>query len=82
MRKKIEHAPVASTAVADPRGRDASHREDAVEPVLVAVVTSMGRHAKIHPTMATPGESLPEGYARSSTGFLICNTILEVKVDQ
>lgn len=32
--------------------------------------------------MATPGESLPEGYARSSTGFLICNTILEVQVDQ
>lgn len=32
--------------------------------------------------MATPGELLPEGYARSCAGFLLRNAIVEVKVDQ
>lgn len=32
--------------------------------------------------MAIPGEELPEGYARSSARFLICNMVLEVQVDQ
>ena len=57
-------------------------RKDAVESKLVATVMSMGRRAKIHPSVAMLGQSLSAGYRRSSTRFLICNTALEVKVDQ
>ena len=41
-----------------------------------------GNQNGIHPIVTTPGESRPAGYSRSSTGFLIYNTVLEVKVDQ
>lgn len=53
-----------------------------IEPELVAAVASMGRDAKFHPTKAIPGENLSKGFACSYVGFLICNTGLEVQVDQ
>ena len=77
----MEHAPLAPVLAQSNEGYGLDQK-DVVEPEFVAVVTNLGKHAKIHPTVATPGEVLPEGYARSLTGFLICNKILEVKVDQ
>ena len=81
LRAKLEHAHVESTPLARDTHKTADQK-DAVEPDLVAAMTNMGKHAKIHPIVATLGECLPPGYARSSTGFLICTTALEVKVDQ
>jgi len=46
-----------------------------VELELVANVTNMS-------TKVIPGKSLPKGYTHNSTSFLLCNTILEVQVDQ
>lgn len=42
----------------------------------------MGKDEKIHLTRSTLGEKLLEGLARSSAGFLIRTTILEIEVDQ
>lgn len=52
-----------------------------IDPELVAAVTSMGQHAKFHPTVSSPGESLPTGFTRSSTCFLLCTTVPSVQVD-
>ena len=49
---------------------------------LVEAVSTMRRHAIIHPTRPSARESLPEGFARSCTRFLICNNVREIKVDQ
>lgn len=81
LRQKIEHAPVADHSSKSSPPNERSNK-DVVEPELVAAVTSMGRHTAIHLTKATPGEKLPEGYSRSSSGFLLCNTVLEISVDQ
>jgi hypothetical protein len=35
-----------------------------------------------HPTKASPGERLPDGYSRSYAGFLLCDQRREVTVDQ
>lgn len=52
-----------------------------MELKLVTVVTSMGKTAKFHPTMAVPSEKLLEGFLKSSLEFLICTKIHEVKVN-
>jgi hypothetical protein len=53
-----------------------------VEPELVATFTNVGRNAAIHPTRAMEGEVLPPGYSRSATRFLLCNTVVEVQLNQ
>jgi hypothetical protein len=52
-----------------------------VELKLVTAVTSMGKTAEFHPTMAVPSEKLPKGFLKSNMGFLICTKIHEVKVN-
>lgn len=82
LKEKLEHAPVAPSSATAELDRDEAHQGKAIEPELVAAVTNMGCHAEFHPTVAAPGELLLEGYSRSCTGFLFCNTIVEVQVDQ
>ena len=77
----MEHAPVAPMSTTEAE-RCSSDQKDVIKLELVAIVTSMGRHAKIHPTVPTPGKNLPAEYAYNSTGFLICNNVLEAQVDQ
>lgn len=63
---------VASTASEKGKKAKQAHRpENRVEPELVAAVTNLGQFAKIHPTQASPGETLPPGLFRSKTGFLL-----------
>jgi len=80
--ERMEHAPTTARPPDARSGSKSPSRHDTIEPELIAAVTNMGRDAKIHPTKATSGESLPEGFARSYVGFLICNTVMEVSVDQ
>lgn len=83
-KSKIAHAPTAPSLSEDIRefGRSARN-EDSVEPELVAAVTRTGKFATIHRTIPREGESLPQGYARSSAGFFLLHTeILPVTVDQ
>ena len=82
LKEKMAHAPVAPTSSSAERERVEAQEGEAIEPEFVAAVTNMGRNAEFHPTIATPGEQLPEGYSRSCAGFLLCNTLSEVKVDQ
>lgn len=82
LKEKMEHAPVAHTEANAARDVTEDQRGEAIEPELVAAVTGIRRHAEFHPTIATAGEKLPDGFARSCAGFLLCNTVLEVKVDQ
>lgn len=42
----------------------------------------MEKHDKFHPTYAALYEILPDGFSQSCTGFLLCNKVLEVEVDQ
>lgn len=46
------------------------------------VVTSMGKHAMIHPTVPTVEEKLPVGNTKSNTGYLLHIDALAVQVDQ
>lgn len=82
LKEKLEHAPITQSTTSEELMRDAEMQGEEVEPELIAAVTNLGKNAKIHPTVASPGECLPEGFSRSCAGFLLCNTILEVKVDQ
>lgn len=82
LKEKMAHAPVAPMVSSAARDQAEDQRGEAIKPELVAVVTSMGRHAEFHSTIAAPGEKLPDSFARSCAGFLLCNTVLEVKVDQ
>lgn len=79
---RLAHAPVAQGRSASSSKFKISQSENAIEPELVAVVTNMGRFDRIHPTRASVGESLPAGFSRSCTGFLLCDEILEVPVNQ
>ena len=66
-------------------GTDVRHErenQEAIHPDLVEAITTMSRHAIMHPTQLSPSESLSEDFVRSSIGFLICNNIKEVTVDQ
>lgn len=82
LRAQMEHAPVESTRSEAIREQQGVAKDDTVEPELVAAVTNMGKFSKIHPTKATQGENLPKGYTRSSTGFLLSNEVVEVRVNQ
>lgn len=82
LKEKLEHAPVDYHPTACSGTKSAIWISDEIKPELIAAVTNMGRNELIHPTKPMLGESLPEGYSRSSTGFLLRNTILEVEVDQ
>jgi hypothetical protein len=82
VRQGIAHAPVAPTTSEEGRKQSQAQRtENGVEPELVAAVTNLGQYAKIHPTKATPGEQLPLGLVRSSTGFLLNSQVREVEID-
>jgi hypothetical protein len=82
LKEKLAHAPADPTRLEIERCREEALKEDAVEPELVAVVSNMGKFDKIHPTRAVAGEILPEGFSRSCTGFLLCNEVLKVRVNQ
>jgi hypothetical protein len=82
LKERIAHAPAAPTKIEGEQRKAAALKEDAVEPELVAAVTNMGKFDKIHPTRAVAGEVLPKGFSRSCTGFLLCNEVLKVKVNQ
>lgn len=80
---RIAHAPVAPTVSEVSRGRAAAAREDGkIEPELVAAVSNSGKFARFHPTVAVPGEKLPNGFSRSCAGFLLDNQLFEVEVNQ
>lgn len=81
LRAQMEHAPVEPTKSEVQREQLGAAKEDAIEPELVAAVTNMGKFSKIHPTKATPGETLPPGYVRSSTDFLLSTETVEVQVN-
>jgi hypothetical protein len=57
-------------------------RLDEVEPKLVTTFTNAGRFNRIQPTIPSLGETLPKGYARSGSGFLLNNNVKVVAVDQ
>lgn len=82
-RVRLEHAPTSPNESAVARGRVAAAREEGnIEPELVAAVANSGRNDRFHPTIAKAGEVLPEGFARSSAGFLLDTIVHEVKVNQ
>lgn len=78
LRSKLEYVLVASSNPDGNIQREKGKREDEVKPELVVVISNMGNFAKLNPTKASPGETFPNGYARSSLGFLVCNTVLKV----
>jgi hypothetical protein len=82
LQAKVAHAPVEPSRSEKEEIASRVAKNDMVEPELVAAVTNMGRHATFHPTMAVPGEQLPEGFVRSGFGFLVCTTPQEVQVNQ
>lgn len=53
-----------------------------VEEDLVEVITIQNSNATIHPTQATEGEKLPDGYSRSYGGFLLRHDARIIPVDQ
>lgn len=57
-------------------------RHEKVEPELVAATTHLGQFTKIHPTIATPGECLPEGVERNSSGFLVIKAAHKVTLNK
>lgn len=80
---RIAHAPVAPTVSEVSRGRVAVVREDGrIEPKLIAIVSNSEKHNRIHSTIATPGETLPEGFSCSCAKFLLDNKAFEVEVNQ
>jgi hypothetical protein len=81
LRAKMAHAPTIPPKVAEVERAQAKMAE-AIEPELVATVTNLGKFEKFHPTRAVPREELPQGFERSCTGFLLCNEVLEVQVNQ
>jgi hypothetical protein len=82
LRAQVAHAPVEPSRSEKVNMSAQEGKNDVVEPELVAAVTNMGKHAEFHPTVATEGEQLPEGYTRSGSGFLVCTTPCEVQVNQ
>lgn len=44
---------------------------DEIEEDLIEAITLQSNEAGIHPTKATDGEQLPEGYSRSYGGFFL-----------
>ena len=56
--------------------------QEAIQSGLAEAVATMSKHVIIHSTQLTPSESLPKGFAYSCMGFLICNNMREVKIDQ
>ena len=71
VRARMAHAPVKPSVSKEQAMAEKLQRHETVEPELVATTTHMGQFAKIHSTIATPGEAFPEGVERSSAGFLI-----------
>lgn len=83
VKAKLTHAPVGSTKSADVRAVSKDSRSaGGVELKLVAVITNMGKGAKIHPTVPSDGNKLPTEFTRSNTGFLLHTEALTIKVDQ
>jgi hypothetical protein len=82
LKEKLAHAPVDPTRMETEKRREEALKEDAVEPELVVAVSNMGKFDKIHPTREVAGEVLPEEFSRTCTGFLLCNEVLRVKVNQ
>lgn len=71
LRSRLAHAPIRKSSKKEQALAERLARHEKVEPELVAATTHLGQFTKIHPTRATPGETLPEGVTRSSSGFLI-----------
>lgn len=81
--QKVEYALTCSTISNKERVHAAAIRaEKNIEPELVAAITNMGKHARIHPTITTPREELPTGFVWSCVGFLLNTNVLEVQVNQ
>lgn len=80
--EKLEHDLVSRHQVSKCRETYVDPKDKAIEPELIAMLSNLGSHNKIHPTRTTLGESLLIGYSHSSSSFLICNKVLEVDVDQ
>jgi hypothetical protein len=78
----VTHTPVELSGAERAKVAAESRREEAIEPELVAPVTNMGKHAALHPTMATPSEELLEGFICSCSGFLVDTNVQVVKVNQ
>lgn len=55
---------------------------DEIEEDLIEAITLQSNEAGIHPTKATDGEQLPEGYTHSYGGFLLRQEPRIVRVDQ
>ena len=79
LQSRLAHAPTKATPQENKEVAERLLRQDRVEPELMA---ALGRFSKIHPTRATPGESLPEGLQRSSTGFLIKTSAQQVRLSK
>lgn len=79
---EMEHTPIEPPRSKIIHEQVEAAKDDAVEPDLIVVVTNMGKFSKIHPTKATPGETLLEGFFRSNMGFLLSNEVVEVQVNQ
>jgi hypothetical protein len=82
LQAKVAHVPVEPSQSEKEKVVAQPGKNDAVEPELVATVTNMGKHAELHPTMATLDEVLPEGFIRSCTGFFVDTNVQFIKVNQ
>jgi len=58
LREKMEHVPVARTLAADAKEKEAESKDKVLEAELIPVLTSMGRHAKIHRTERECGRGI------------------------
>lgn len=63
LRTRLAHALVDPTASEGARTVEQSWRGGTVEPELIAPTANLGKFAAIHPTWASPGEKLPDGFS-------------------
>ena len=79
LKTHLAHAPIKPSASEDQALAEKFQRHESVEPEQGAALTHLGQFVAIHPTRASPGETLPIGpgetlpigIERSSAGFLI-----------
>lgn len=82
LKGRLAHAPRDPSKAEEQALAEKLKLQERVEPELVAAASHLGQHAKFHPTRASLGEELPDNLYRSSTGFLINKSGVEVKLDK
>lgn len=68
---RVQQCPTATTS-----------SSEEIEADLVEAISFQNCNAAIHPTRATAGERLPEGYSRSYGGFLLRQEPRIIPIDQ